>query len=851
MPVKLSRLLLVAIMCIGGLTLATAPSRHAAAAENEAPAAAPAPVQPAVPAEPAAPAVPAQPTTQVQPGAPSLFPPELAQRVARLASDIENAAKGIERVKHRESGLAAQRVELERIEVEAQQVIAALRPRLDAVAAQLQKLGPTPDKDAAPEAPAIATERARLSAANAEVGGAIKTAELTLVRARQLVGHVQNLRQALFARDLLLRSGSPLAFSTWQQLAAELPRAVRQIANLAFDWWRTVGERLSELVLVIGGAAAVYAALRWALSRLWRRRQSSTRHYGLASYFPNAANAIWAAATRGLPPLAAAGVLYSGLATLDLLTVTVGEFALAALWAFAIYIGIQAGAGAALSSRPPDHPLIDIADSSAPKLLRLTNAFATLLALDLLLSDVVRMLYLPLEIGVVQAGITSLAVAALLIAFVRVPLASRQSALLEPPSRARPRWLKLPLTILALAIIGTTLAGYVALGQFMSKQVMLVGGTALALFFVHVAIRRVAAVLIEGDRPIGRILEARLGLDHQRTSYLTRMLVFLFEFLLLLAVVPAVLLTWGFAREDLLDWPKLGIVGFQIGQFQFSLARILLAVLLFLALLSGTRFIQRWLDRSVLGPARVDRAISHSVLMGVGYTGVALATIIALSYAGLDFTQLAIVAGALSLGIGFGLQAIFNNFVSGIILLVERPIKVGDWIVVGTQEGFVRRINVRATEIETFDRASLIIPNSELVTGSVTNWTHRNPIGRLVIYVRVSYKADPEQVLAILVRVAEQSTSLLREPGPTAVFEDFAESAMLFSLRCFVPDVGSRLGVGTELRVAISKAFREAGIEIAYPQHDVHLRDLDGVRSALTRALEARRRENEGEAEAI
>jgi small-conductance mechanosensitive channel len=402
-----------------------------------------------------------------------------------------------------------------------------------------------------------------------------------------------------------------------------------------------------------------------------------------------------------------------------------------------------------------------------------------------------------------------------------------------------------------LAIIGTTLAGYAALGRFMSKQVMLVGGTALALFFVHVAIRRVAAVLIEGDRPIGRILEARLGLDHQRTSYLTRMLVFLFEFLLLLAVVPAVLLTWGFAREDIVDWLKLGIVGFQIGQFQFSLARILLAVLLFLALLSGTRFIQRWLDRSVLGPARVDRAISHSVLMGVGYTGVALATIIALSYAGLDFTQLAIVAGALSLGIGFGLQAIFNNFVSGIILLVERPIKVGDWIVVGTQEGFVRRINVRATEIETFDRASLIIPNSELVTGSVTNWTHRNPIGRLVIYVRVSYKADPEQVLAILVRVAEQSTSLLREPGPTAVFEDFAESAMLFSLRCFVPDVGSRLGVGTELRVAISKAFREAGIEISNPQHDVHLRDLDGVRSALTRALEARRRENEGEAEAI
>ena len=832
MPVMLARLLLIAMIGIGGFVLA--PPLHATDTQNGEPPAA------------AAPSAPAQPGV----AAPnSIFSPELAQRVARLASDVENASKGIQRVKDRESGLAAQRGELERIEIEAQQLIESLRPRLNAVTAQLQKLGPPPEKDAAPEAPPIAAERARLSAAQSEIGGAVKTAELALVRSRQLVGYVQNLRQALFARDLLLRSGSPLATSTWRQLAAEMPRATRQITNLARDWSEMLRGRLLDLALLIAAAAGIFAITRWALLFLYRRMRSSTN--ALASSFPRASNTIGLAALRALPPLVGAGTIYGGLAALDLLTVTVGDFALAALRALAIFVVLRAVAGAALAPRPPDLPFFDIADASAPKLLRVIKLFATLLALDLLLSDVVQMLYLPFEIGVVQASITSLAFAALLIAFVRIPLASRQSALLEPPLRSRPRWLKLPLTVLALAIIVTTLTGYVALGRFISKQIMLVGGAALLLFFAHVVIRRVAAVLTEGDRPVGRILEARLGLDHERTSYFTKMVVFLLELGLLLAALPLVLLTWGFAREDILDWLKLGIVGFQIGQFQVSLVRILLAFLLFMGLLFGTRIIQRWLDRSVLAPARVDRAISHSVLMGVGYAGVALATIIALSYAGLDFTQLAIVAGALSLGIGFGLQAIFNNFVSGIILLVERPIKVGDWIVVGTQEGFVRRINVRATEIETFDRASLIIPNSELITGSVTNWTHRNPIGRLVIYIRVSYKADPEQVLAILVRVAEQSTSLLREPGPTAVFEDFAESAMLFSLRCFVPDVGSRLGVGTELRVAISKAFREAGIEIAYPQHDVHLRDLDGVRNALGRAIEARRRESEGEAEVM
>src|SRR5690606_33315160 len=157
--------------------------------------------------------------TSAQPAAisaPSFFPAELAQRVARVASDIESAAKGIERVKSREDGLTAQRLELERIEVEAQQVIDALRPRLAAVKAQVQKLGPPPDKDAAPEAPAIASERSRLTAVQAELEGAVKTVELALVRSRQLVGHVQRLRQALFARDLVRHSGSPLSPATWK-----------------------------------------------------------------------------------------------------------------------------------------------------------------------------------------------------------------------------------------------------------------------------------------------------------------------------------------------------------------------------------------------------------------------------------------------------------------------------------------------------------------------------------------------------------------------------------------------------------------------------------------------------------
>jgi potassium efflux system protein len=152
---------------------------------------------------------------------------------------------------------------------------------------------------------------------------------------------------------------------------------------------------------------------------------------------------------------------------------------------------------------------------------------------------------------------------------------------------------------------------------------------------------------------------------------------------------------------------------------------------------------------------------------------------------------------------------------------------------------------VRATEIETFDRASLIIPNSELITGTVTNWTHRNAMGRLIIKVGVSYNADPERVRDILMRVAETSESILKEPAPHVALDDLGPNAFDFSLRVFIPDVTRALDVKTELRLEIFKRFQMAGVEIPNAQYDIHLRDLDRLRQALALAFEARRKERE------
>ena len=308
---------------------------------------------------------------------------------------------------------------------------------------------------------------------------------------------------------------------------------------------------------------------------------------------------------------------------------------------------------------------------------------------------------------------------------------------------------------------------------------------------------------------------------------------------LIICAIPLLMVQWGFQGADIRDWFKSLVFGLEIGTFRISLARILIGIVLFIALLFATRLFQRWLRERALQQTRMDPGIVNSIDTVVGYAGIAIASLLAISYAGFDITNLAIVAGALSIGVGFGLQSIVNNFVSGLILLVERPVKVGDRVVIGDQQGIVRRISVRATEVETFDRASLIVPNSELITGRVLNWTHRDSLGGATVRIGVTYDADPEQVLGILRACANAHPEVLRIPEPGAILERFGDNALIFALGITVADLSKSAGVQSDLRVAILKALRAADIEIPFNQVDVNLRDLDGVKRYIAHQLEA------------
>jgi small-conductance mechanosensitive channel len=265
--------------------------------------------------------------------------------------------------------------------------------------------------------------------------------------------------------------------------------------------------------------------------------------------------------------------------------------------------------------------------------------------------------------------------------------------------------------------------------------------------------------------------------------------------------------------------------GVTIGGVTISFTDILVALSIFVLILLLTRLGQRFLNNRVLPQTNFDSGVQNSLSAGFGYIGIILAAVFGISALGVDLSNIALIAGALSVGIGFGLQTIVSNFVAGIILLIERPIKVGDWVLVGGNEGLVNRITVRSTELQTFQRASVIIPNSDFISTSVINWTHKDHYGRIEVAVGVAYGSDVEKVREVLLDCAQRHERVLTSPEPQVIFMNFGASSLDFELRCFTSEVSYRLLISSDLRFAIDKAFREAGIEIPFPQHVVHFAD--------------------------
>lgn len=398
-------------------------------------------------------------------------------------------------------------------------------------------------------------------------------------------------------------------------------------------------------------------------------------------------------------------------------------------------------------------------------------------------------------------------------------------------SNLRRPFIRYALTLVLIVAVVGDLVGYSNLAGWLIRSVF---GT-LLVFGVIFTLMRLNKELFLGleyaKTPVAQRARKILGLPaegHLAFFFWLRVLTTLGYWFLLIWLL---ILVWNLSAN--VTQQLIGYLrdGFMVGELKIVPSRVLFALITLAILVALTSWI-KGVMKSQLESSPMERGAREAMITMTGYAGILLAVVVALGMAGIDFANIALIAGALSVGIGFGLQNIVNNFISGLILLFERPIKTGDWIVVGNTEGYVKRIRIRSTQIQTFDRADVIVPNAELISGQVTNWMLSDTTGRARIPIGVAYGSDVEKVKRILLKIADDHPDVLTDgsaPAPFVLFREFADSSLNFELRCHIRNIDNRLRVISEINFAIDKAFREEGITIPFPQRDLHIYDTRNI----------------------
>ncbi|WP_428031742.1 DUF3772 domain-containing protein [Ancylobacter sp.] len=725
--------------------------------------------------------------------------------------------------------------------------IAALEPLVAGLNHRVKEIGPKPAADAPPEDGSITSERDTLTARATELDAVLKQAKLLKMRADLLSDRITSRRRALFTDTLLARSYSVLDPSLWLQAAAAVPGELRGIKYLLNDWSAYATARMPPLgqIAVAFGALVIVGLIflaRSVLARPLHRAELGAQGAPLSRLRACGLSALVALLRMAAAPAAVTAVL-ALLKSFDLLPDRVNEIAQGVLLTTFIVATGRGLLDGALAPGEPQRRVVPLSD----EMVRLIYGHAAvglwILGIAATLSALHRALVAPVPLTVATSAMMSLGLVLVAARSMRAlnalsgdsdeddavsdgkpPEAKATAGKAEDgkaedgrdgPSPTQLNWIKFPFWVLNLAILGALVAGYVSIASFLSSRALVAVVMAGTLYLV-VALINSLFIDALATGPRARHAAKTLGVRPASLELLSVLIAGVLKAVAIIGIVIVVVGTFGTSTSDFADLASRVTFGFTIGNSTIAVGDILSALLFLVVGIVVARAIQRWFAVAILPKTAFDQGLQNSIATIIGYIGSITVIAMAMGQLGLNLENIALVAGALSVGIGFGLQSIVSNFVSGLILLAERPIRVGDTISVKGEEGYVRRISVRATEIETFDRAAVLIPNSDLITGMVKNFTHANTTGRVIVAVNVSYDADADQVRDILIGCACDHPQVLRSPPPRVFLMSFGDSYLKFELRCVVANVDYALTVKSDLHFAVLDRLKATKIGIPY-----------------------------------
>lgn len=772
-----------------------------------------------------APAAPAAPAAQPAAAEP-IATPAIAAAEEKLAAAEAGMTRLTERVEEN-AGNDNQLVDL-KLEVEALarsmlDIGVSLRPRLTEIKARIEQLGAPPAEGEPAEPEAVVAERVRLAAERAQINALTGRAEAVSVKASQLGDRITEARRELFTTTLFKRTeiGPTMLAQALGAMEDEGSDVVRTYGSWlkfvwAFKWQALLGWAFFSLLAALVFVPGAYRVFGGLIDRDPEDQDPP--------YTSRLSVAFWSTVIPSMAMTALAGTVYVLGQSFAILRADVEPVVASVLMTLVAIFFVGKLARGILAPRMSAWRLVNVSNSGARMLYFLVLAMVIVNGLDFVGDQVSQSMGSPVVLTVFKGIVAVFLIALILIGMALGKPMVAASGDLADPGQPWPRPVSVTLFATGIGLMAIAALGYVGFARFAATQIVVTGAILTTMYIGYLSGKAISEPGTFAQTAIGRRVEDRFKLGHMALDQAGLGAGLLISLTVLLLGVPLILLQWGFQVQDIELWFYRFMTEIRIGGITISIVGILFGVLLFLLGLLVTRWFQRWLDGSVMARGRMDTGVRNSIKTGVGYLGVAIAGLIGVSAAGIDLSSLALVAGALSLGIGFGLQNIVSNFVSGLILLVERPFKVGDWVSTSSTEGFVKKISVRATEIETFNRQSIIVPNSELINSPVGNWTHRNKLGRVDVPVGVSYDADPRRLIEILIEIAHGHELVLNNPEPVVHFVGFGESSLDFMLKCHVADVLTGITVRTELSLRIFERLKAEGIEIPFPQRDLNIK---------------------------